>query len=175
MASLRWPDGKVKCPTCGSETVTFMPTRGLWQCKAKHAKRQFSVKVGTIFEDSPIGLDKWFAVIWMLANDRNGISSYEVGRAVGVTQKTAWFMLDRIRLAMQTGTFEKLSGHVEVDETYIGGKARNMHTGVRKQKITGTGHKGKTPVLGMIERGGQVRAEVVPNTKMSTLHRRVKD
>jgi hypothetical protein len=90
-----------------------MASRRVWQCKTQHPKRQFSVKVGTIFEDSPIGLDKWFAVIWMLANDRNGISSYEVSRAVGVTQKTAWFMLDRIRLAKQTGTFEKLSGHVE--------------------------------------------------------------
>jgi transposase-like protein len=98
MVSLRWPDGIVKCPTCGSEKVTFMASRRVWQCKTKHPKRQFSVKVGTIFEDSPIGLDKWFAVIWMLANDKNGISSYEVSRAVGVTQKTAWFMQDRIRL-----------------------------------------------------------------------------
>lgn len=151
MASLRWSDGKVKCPTCGSEAVTFMPTRRLWQCKTKHARRQFSVKVGTIFEDSPIGLDEWFAVIWMLANDRNGISSYEVARSVGVTQKTAWFMLDRIRLAMQTGTFEKLSGHVEVDETYIGGKARNMHVAKRDAKMgkvssrrKGTPHSGAT-------------------------------
>jgi transposase-like protein len=156
MASLRWPDGKVKCPTCSSDAVTFMPTRHLWQCKAKHTKRQFSVKVGTIFEDSPIGLDKWFAVIWMLANDRNGISSYEVGRAVGVTQKTAWFMLDRIRLAMQTGTFEKLSGHVEVDETYIGSKARNMHVAKRnatmgKEPSRRKGMVGKVAVMGLLE------------------------
>jgi hypothetical protein len=126
LAGLRWPDG-VECPTCGGKEVTFMASRGLWQCKAKHPRRQFSVKVGTIFEDSPIPLDKWFAVIWMLANDKNGISSYEVGKSVGVTQKSAWFMLNRLRLAMQTGTFAKLSGQVEVDETYIGGKARNMH------------------------------------------------
>jgi hypothetical protein len=113
-----------------------MASRRIWQCKARHPKRQFSVKVGTIFEDSPIGLDNWFAVIWMLANDKNGISSYEVARSVGVTQKTAWFMLDRIRLAMQTGTFEKLAGHVEVDETFIGG-ARFMHE--NKKKHIGTG------------------------------------
>src|SRR5438270_8060401 len=130
LAGLRWPDG-VECPTCGGKEVTYMASRGLWQCKAKHPKRQFSVKVGTIFEDSPIPLDKWFAVIWLLANDKNGISSYEVGKAVGVTQKSAWFMLDRIRLAMQTGSFEKMCGDVEVDETDIGGKARNMQVAKR--------------------------------------------
>ena len=175
MASLRWPDRKVKCPMCGSETVTFIPTRRLWQCKAKHAKRQFSVKVGTIFEDSPIGLDKWFAVIWMLANDRNGISSYEVGRAVGVTQKTAWFMLDRIRLAMQTGTFEKMSGHVEVDETYIGGKARNMHVAKRnatmgKEPSRRKGMVGKVAVMGLLERHtGRFEYRMIDNNKLTTL------
>jgi len=175
MASLRWPDGKVKCPTCGSEDVTFMPTRRLWQCKAKHAKRQFSVTVGTIFEDSPIGLDKWFAVIWMLANDRNGISSYEVARSVGVTQKTAWFMLDRIRLAMQTGTFEKLSGHVEVDETYIGGKARNMHVAKRDAKMgkepsRRKGMVGKVAVMGLLERHtGRFDYRMIDNNKLATL------
>jgi len=165
MVSLRWPDGIVKCPTCGSEKVTFMASRRVWQCKTQHAKRQFSVKVGTIFEDSPIGLDKWFAVIWMLANDKNGISSYEVARSVGVTQKTAWFMLDRIRLAMQTGTFEKLSGHVEVDETYIGGTARNMHVSKRKGKgiKRGRSRMGKTVVMGLLERHGEFRYEIVPS------------
>jgi len=153
MVSLRWPDGTVKCPTCGSEEVTFMASRRLWQCKAKHARRQFSVKVGTIFEDSPIGLDKWFAVIWMLANNKNGISSYEVARAVGVTQKTAWFMLDRIRLAMQTDTFDRLSGTGPVDETYIGGKARNMHVGKRRMKIIGPGATGKVAVVGLLDVG----------------------
>ncbi len=172
MASLRWPNGKVKCPTCGSESVTFMPTRRLWQCKAQHPKRQFSVKVGTIFEDSPIGLDKWFAVIWMLANDRNGISSYEVARSVGVTQKSAWFMLDRIRLAMQTRTFEKLSGHVEVDETFIGGKARFQHE--HKKKHIGTGGVGKAAVMGLLERHGPeghsiVRTQVVANVRRHVL------
>jgi len=149
-----------------------MASRRLWQCKAHHPKRQFSVKVGTIFEDSPIGLDKWFAVIWMLANDKNGISSYEVGRAVGVTQKTAWFMLDRIRLAMQTGTFEKLLGHVEVDETYIGGKAQFQHES--KRKHIGTGGVGKAAVMGLLERHGPdghstVRTKIVPNVRRHAL------
>ena len=176
MVSLRWPDGTVKCPTCGSENVTFMASRRLWQCKAQHPKRQFSVKVGTIFEDSPIGLDKWFAVIWMLANDRNGISSYEVSRSVGVTQKTAWFMLDRIRLAMQTRTFEKFSGHVEVDETFIGGKARNMHPAKRKAKMgssktgKGGGTIGKAAVMGLLERHtGRFDYRMVPDIKATTL------
>jgi transposase-like protein len=175
MASLRWPDGKVRCPSCGSEEVTFMSSRRIWQCKGQHLKRQFSVKVGTIFEDSPIGLDKWFAVIWMLANDRNGISSYEVGRAVGVTQKTAWFMLDRIRLAMQTGTFEKLSGHVEVDETYIGGKARNMHVAKRDAKMGKVssrrkGMVGKVAVMGLLERHtGRFDYRMIQDNRLMTL------
>jgi transposase-like protein len=171
MVSLRWPDGVVKCPTCGSDKVTFMASRRVWQCKVKHPKRQFSVKVGTIFEDSPIGLDKWFAVIWMLANDKNGISSYEVARSVGVTQKTAWFMLDRIRLAMQTGSFEKLSGHVEVDETYIGGKGKNRHA---KDRFKGGGTAGKIPVIGAISRKGNVICQMIENTDTPTLDRFVR-
>src|SRR5205807_9866612 len=156
LAGLRWPDG-VECPTCGGTEVTFMASRGLWQCKVKHPRRQFSVKVGTIFEDSPIPLDKWFAVIWLLANDKNGISSYEVGKAVGVTQKSAWFMLDRIRLAMQTGTFKKLSGHVEGHETYIGRKARNTHVAKRnatmgKEPSRRKGMVGKVAVMGLLDR-----------------------
>lgn len=171
MARLRWPDGVV-CPTCGSREVTFMATRRIWQCKAQHPKRQFSVKVGTIFEDSAVGLDKWLAVIWMLANAKNGISSPEVHRAVGVTQKTAWFMLDRIRLAMQTGTFNKRSGTVEVDETYIGGKARNMHPG--KRKVRGRGTVGKMAVMGLLERHGEFRYTVVPNIRRQTLEGEVR-
>jgi transposase-like protein len=176
MVGLRWSDGTVKCPTCGSDKVTFMASRRVWQCKTQHPKRQFSVKVGTIFEDSPIGLDKWFAVIWMLANDRNGISSYEVARAVGVTQKTAWFMLDRIRLAMQTGTFDKLSGHVEVDETYIGGKARNMHLGKRKGLGMKRGRSGigKAVVMGLLERHGEFRYEIVPSIRRAVLDGKVR-
>src|SRR3990172_7843856 len=127
LAMLRWPGGRVVCPNCGSDEVRFISTRRLWECKAKHAKRQFSIKVGTIFEDSPLGLDKWLPAVWMIANDKNGISSAELARAIGVTQKSAWFMLHRIRLAMQTGSFRRMSGEVEVDETFIGGKAIFMH------------------------------------------------
>src|SRR5438067_3917409 len=120
MVTLRWPGG-VECPTCGSRDVRFIPTRRLWECKTKHPRKQFSVKVGTIFEDSPIGLDKWLPAIWMIANDKNGISSYELARALGVTQKTGWFMLWCIRLAMQDGDANAFSGQVEADETFIGG------------------------------------------------------
>src|SRR5438093_3698644 len=150
VAKLRWPNGPV-CPRCGGVEYSYLTTRRLWKCKA--CKKQFSVKVGTIFEDSPLGLDKWLPAIWLAANSKNGISSHELGRALGTTQKSAWFMLHRIRLAMQTGTFNKFSGEVEVDETFIGGRARNMHARVRRQKITGTGGINKTAVLGMIERG----------------------
>ena len=141
MAQLRWPDG-VTCPHCEGKAVSYLSTRLKWKCMNKECHKQFSVKVGTVMEDSPIGLDKWLAAIWLIANAKNGISSYEVHRALGVTQKTAWFLLHRIRLAMQTGTFEKLSGQVEVDETYIGSLARNMHRDKRHAKITGTGGKG---------------------------------
>ena len=129
--------------------MRFLATRQLWECKTKHAKRQFSIKVGTIFEDSPLGLDKWLPAVWMIANDKNGISSAELGRAIGVTQKSAWFMLHRIRLAMRAGTFEMLSGEVEVDETYIGGKARNMHKAKREKAIKGRGAVGKSIVIGV--------------------------
>jgi transposase-like protein len=170
VANLRWPNGPV-CPRCDGIDHSYLTTRRLWKCKA--CKRQFSVKVGTIFEDSPLGLDKWLPAVWLAANSKNGISSHELGRALGITQKSAWFMLHRIRLAMQTGTFSKLSGQVEVDETFIGGKARNMHKTVRARKITSRGTKDKVAVLGMIERGGYVRAEVVPDVKRRTLHARV--
>src|ERR687894_389108 len=131
VAKLRWPDGPV-CPECGTldKDHYYLKSRRLWKCRA--CKKQFSVKVGTIFEDSPLGLDKWLPAVWMIANCKNGISSYELARDLGVQQKSAWFMLHRIRLAMQTGTFEKLAGQVEVDESYIGGAARNMHAWRRK-------------------------------------------
>src|SRR6266516_6647438 len=114
MKSIRWPDGVVKCPRCGSEDVSFLATRRIWKCKSAHEKQQFSVKVGTVLEDSPIALDKWLCAFWLIANAKNGISSYELHRSIGVTQKTAWFMLSRIRLAMQTRTFEKMDGEVEI-------------------------------------------------------------
>ena len=169
--NLRWPEG-VKCPRCGTSKVRFVKTRRIWECNDCAVKKQFSVKVGTIMEDSPLPLDKWLITIWLIANAKNGISSYEVHRAIGVTQKSAWFMLQRVRLAMQSGSLEKLSGHIEADETFIGGKARNMHYGKRKAK--GRGAVGKAVVMGLLEREGEARVMVVPNTKRSTLQPKIK-
>jgi transposase-like protein len=168
LVARRWPNG-VTCPTCGSSGVYFDKTRQGWICKAKHPKRKFSLKTGTIFEDSPLGLDKWLPAVWMIANMKNGVSSWELHRSLGVTQKTAWFMLHRIRLAMQALTGGKLAGEVEVDETFIGGKARNMHIAQRRRRITGTGTKDKTAVMGILQRDGTVRTMVVPNRKKHAL------
>jgi transposase-like protein len=167
VAGLRWPRGPV-CPRCGALDHSYLSTRRLWKCKA--CKKQFSVKVGTIFEDSPLGLDKWLPAVWLAANSKNGISSHELARHLGITQKSAWFMLHRIRLAMQTGSFDKSGGEFEVDETYIGGKARNMHASVRARKITGTGGHNKAKVIGMKERGGKVRARHVPELSREHVH-----
>ena len=178
MVAHRWPDGVV-CPTCGRTDVTFLKVQKKWQCKSGHAKRQFTAKVGTIFEDSPLGLDKWLPAVWIITGAKNGVSSCEIARSLGVTQKTAWFMLHRIRLAMQSWSMMKLggnggSGEVEADETFIGGKARNMHLSVKARRITGTGGKDKTAVMGILERGGEVRTIVVPNRKKSRLQSEVK-
>lgn len=174
MVNLRWPDGVVKCHWCGSENVGFISTRRKWQCRNKECKKQFSTKVGTIFEDSPLGMDKWLPAVWLIANCKNGVSSHELARSLGVTQKSAWFMLHRIRLAMQAGSIEGdfLRGETEADETFIGGKARNMHKGKRKAK--GTGGVGKAIVMGLLERGGKdkpskVRAKVLPNRKKAAV------
>jgi transposase-like protein len=174
VAKLRWPDGPV-CPRCDGREHSYVTTRRVWKCKT--CKRQFSVKRGTIFEDSPIGLDKWMAAIWLIANSKNGISSHELGRALDLTQKSAWFVLHRIRLAMRTGTFELMSGQVEVDETYVGGKARNMHRSQIKARNVRPGRSTitKTAVVGMVERGGKVRAHVVDDVKRHTLHGYVRD
>ena len=174
MVELRWPNG-VECPTCRRADVRFLATRRLWECKGKHSRKQFSAKVGTIFEDSAISLDKWFVAIWMVVNCKNGISSYEMGRSLGVTQKTAWHMNHRIRLAMKLGTIEKMDGECEADETFVGGLAKNMHPRRREKAITGTGGAGKTAVLGILQRSrigmpSRVRAGVIPNTMKSTLH-----
>jgi transposase-like protein len=169
-----WKNGVV-CPVCGSGKVGFLKNQLRWQCSNRHAKRQFSVKVGTIMEDSPIGLDKWLPAIWMLQNAKNGISSCEIARALGVTQKTAWFMLHRIRLAQQGKQGGKLSHEVEIDETFIGGKARNMHKAKRARVITGTGGKDKTLVMGMLERGGNVRAMVVDSRRKKELQANVRE
>ena len=172
IAKWRWPDGPI-CPRCSSKNIAVISTRDLWRCR--DCQKQFSVKVGTIFEDSPIGLDKWAAAAWLIANCKNGISSCEIARDLKVTQKTAWFMLHRIRRVMRSGGFTKLGGEVEVDESFIGGKARNMHKAKRKRVITGTGGKDKTIVLGMVERGGDVRAFVVDNRRKKQLQKQVRE
>jgi transposase-like protein len=166
VAGLRWPDGPY-CPRCGGVEYSYLKTRRLWKCK--ECKKQYSVKLGTIFEDSPLGLDKWLPAVWLTANAKNGISSHELARSLGITQKSAWFMLHRIRLAMQTGTFEKLNGEIEVDETFVGGRAENMHKEVKERRVTGTGGKDKAIVAAVLERGGEIRAEVVPDRRAATL------
>jgi transposase-like protein len=176
MVKLRWSDGKVKCPTCGSDEVGYLPNAKVFKCYQKHARQKFSLKVGTIFEDSPIALEKWLPVMWMLVNAKNGISSWEVHRAIGVTQKTAWFMLQRCRLAMQDELAGgNLGGEVEIDETFIGGKARNMHKSKKllfNQRTGGRGMQGgagKAVVMGILQRGGTVRASVVPDRTSASI------
>jgi transposase-like protein len=171
--NLRWPNGVVSCPRCGSEEHSFIKTRRIWFCKG--CKKQFTLKVGTIFEDSPLSLDKWMCAFWMICNCKNGVSSCEIARAIGITQKSAWFMLHRIRKAMSDDFASgKLSGEVEADETFIGGKARNMHISKRERRITGTGGKDKTAVMGLLERGGKVRTKVISNRKKALLQAEVK-
>ncbi len=169
----RWPKGVI-CPRCGSGNVVFQAKYNRWQCNKRHDRRQFTVKTGTICEDSPLGLDKWLTAMWMIANCKNGISSWEIHRAIKVTQKTAWFMLHRIRLAMQGQNAGKLAGEVEVDETFIGGKSRFMHKDKRERVITGTGGKDKAVVMGMMERGGNVRAFVVDDRTKKQLQQQVR-
>lgn len=174
MISVRWADGVVRCPTCGSEGVTYLATANVYKCKTVHPKQKFSLKVGTVFEDSPIGLDKWLPASWMLSNCKNGISSYELSRDLGVTQKTAWFMLHRIRKAMANGSMMKIGGNggeVEADETFIGGRARNMHKSVHERRITGMGQsfRDKTIVMGVLERGGEIRTAIIPDRLKTTL------
>ena len=179
VAALRWPNG-VECPHCESRECPYVASRRVWQCKG--CRKQFSVKVGTIFEDSPIPLSKWLPVMWMLVNCKNGVSSYEIARDLGVTQKTAWFMMHRIRRAIQTGTFDKLGGHVEVDETYIGGRGRNVHADKRKRVGLKHGRSiaGKTVVMGLLERHGaenvcsQVRTEVLSTIKRGHVQEKVR-
>jgi transposase-like protein len=165
----RWPNGVV-CPTCGSTEVRFIATRRMWECKTQHPKKQFSIKIGTIFEDSPLPLDKWLCAMWLIVSCKNGISSYEVSRDLAISQKSAWHMMHRIRLALQSGSLNKLSGEVEVDETFIGGKARNMHKNKKWAKMRDfSGVVGKVAVMGLLERDGQVRAKVIRNTRRKSL------
>ena len=174
MMELRWPDGVVKCPRCNSERVLWIEKARVWKCYGKHDHAKFSLKTGTIFEDSPIGLDKWLSALWLVVNCKNGVSSCESARDLGVTQKTAWFMNHRLRYALKDGGFTKVSGEVEVDETFIGGKARNLHMDKRERRITGTGPKDKTAVMGILERGGKVKTSVVADRKKKTLQSEVK-
>ena len=176
MISIKWPDGRIVCPKCSGDKIGVIASRRMLQCKNPECRKQFSAKAGTIFEDSPLGLDKWFVAVWSIANAKNGISSCEVARALGVTQKTAWFMLHRIRAAMKTQSFQKFNGEVESDETYVGGKAANMHAKRREKVIKGRGAVGKTIVHGLLQRGNaeagtvsQVVATVVPDTDAGTL------
>jgi transposase-like protein len=170
LASLRWPDGIVICPNCGSKSVSFNAQRRTWKCSVHHSRREFSIKVGTIFEDSPLPLSKWLAALWMVVNCKNGISSYENHRDLGVTQKTAWFMGHRIRLALQNRSFDKLKNDVEADETFIGGAARFMHKSRKEAKGIRPGTVGKVAVMGLLERHGEVRLKVVENVKRHNLH-----
>jgi transposase-like protein len=174
LAARRFPEG-VTCPRCGSKEVRFIKTRRLWECKTAHPKRQFSVKIGTIFEESPIGLDKWLMAVWMIANCKNGISSYEIHRAIGVTQKSAWFMLHRIRVALRVGSFHKLGdgpegeSEVEVDETFVGGKMKNMHAD-RRARFQAEKSAAKTVVMGLLDRQRrEIRAKVMPNVQRENL------
>ena len=178
MVELRWPDG-VTCPTCGRTDVRFIATRRIWECKGSHVRKQFTAKRGTIFEDSPLGLDKWFAAIWLIANCKNGVSSYEIHRGLGVTQKTGWFMLHRIRLAMETGTFlssgNSGGSEFEADETFFGGKAVNMDKARREKLGKGRGTVGKAVVMGILRRGSDdtasaVKAQHITDTSRKVLH-----
>jgi transposase-like protein len=175
LVARRWPNG-VTCPRCGSKDVLFLEKYNRWHCRAKHAAPQFTLKTGSIMEDSPVGLDKWLTAMWLIVNCKNGISSYEIHRALGITQKTAWFLDHRIRLAMQDDlTGGMLGGEVEVDETFIGGKARNMHVHDKRRKgLKGGGAAGKAIVLGLLEREGKLRATVIPDRTKSVMQENVR-
>src|SRR5436305_8100230 len=185
MLALRWPDGVVKCPYCGSEKLTYLAKNRVWKCYTGHSKPKFSLKTGTIFEDSPIALEKWLPALWLVVNAKNGISSCELSRSLGITQKSAWFMAHRLRYALKNGGFDVFSGECEADETFIGGKARNMHMDVKKRRITGSGPTDKTAVMGILQRGDDCKpkdrekhskmvAIVVPNRRKKTLQTEVK-
>ena len=175
MVQMRWPDGVITCPRCGSERVIYLAKNRVWKCYAKHSKPKFSLKTGAVFEDSPLGLDKWLPALWLVVNCKNGISSCELARHLGVTQKTAWFMAHRLRFALTHGGAGLLKGEVEADETFIGGKARNMHAKKRRQKIHGRGPVGKAIVAGVLERGGEVRTKVVTKRRKKQLQGLIRD
>jgi transposase-like protein len=174
MVAKRWPAG-VECPICGSKKVRYDASAWRWQCASHHPRRKFSLKTGTVLEDSPLGLDKWLPVIWLVTNCKSGVSAWEIHRAMGVTQKTAWFMLQRARLALQGKNGGKLSGEIEADESFIGGKARNMHASKRAEKIHGRLPDGKAIIAAVLERGGEVRCKVVKTRRKPELQDMVRE
>jgi transposase-like protein len=179
MVNMRWPDGVVKCPRCNSARVNFTAKRRVWTCEDCPKRRQFSIKVGTIMEDSPIGLDKWIVGMWLITSAKNGISSYELHRALGITQKSAWFLGHRIRFALHNGSIEKMSGTVEADESWIGGSARNMHPAKKAKVMKGCQNTALTPVMGLLERGtrekaSRIKLQIIRSTKRAELHGNVR-
>jgi len=178
VAAMRWPRG-VECPHCSGKRVSYLSTRRIWKCMAKECHKQFSVKTFSVFEDSPITLDKWLTAVWLVVNCKNGVSSWEIHRDLGVTQKSAWFMLHRIRLALKSGSWTKMGGGegggpVEVDETFIGPKPQKMHR-ARRLKMQSAAHgQTKAIVMGMLDRDSrQVRAKVVPSVRRDVLQREI--
>jgi transposase-like protein len=190
MVAVRWADEVVRCPKCGNDKVSYLENAKLYFCPVKHPKQKFSLKVGTIFEDSPISLEKWLPAAWLIANCRNGISSYEIARALGVTQKSAWHMAHRLRHAMRPfvdGT--KLGGPesdpIEVDEAFVGGKVKNIHKAkvkamranapaVIEEGYEKPRYDNKAIVLGIFDRKSrQVRTKVIANTKRETLQKEI--
>jgi transposase-like protein len=177
VASMRWPDGAI-CAHCGGSKVSYLSTRRIWKCMNRDCHKQFSVKTGSVFEDSPIPLDKWLTAVWLVVNCKNGISSYEIMRDLKVTQKSAWFMLHRIRLALREGNWSKMGGSeggpVEVDEVFIGPDLRKMHADKRRKRMTAMNGRNKTVVMGMLDRDARkVRAKVVPNVQRETLQNEI--
>ncbi len=176
VAAMRWADGKPVCPKCGKiegdRKHYWLANQKRWKCYA--CRKQFSVKVDSVFEDSALGLDKWLVALWMLCNCKNGVSSHEISRELGIAQQHAWHMLHRLRVVLQLPEGGKLGGIVEVDESFIGGKARNMHVNKRKERITGTGGKGKAMAFGILERGGQVRVTVLQDRQSQTVQPEIK-
>src|SRR2546422_1484385 len=160
--AIRWPDGVIRCPTCGSDNVSYLANQRRWKCYENHPRKQFSLKVGTLFEDSPLGLEKWLPALWLVTNCKNGVSSYELARALGVTQPTAWFMLSRLRLALQSAHGGKMDGTVEADETYIGGKARYMHISKKRRVMMKRGRSiaGKVAVMALLERHDKTPSQI---------------